>query len=144
MKKIIGAIGLILLVGVGCTGGKQASPSTPAAVNSVLEQTNEQAAAVEQVLTQEFAKTLVCKDWGGCDPSDSCKKMTVTVVDQHYYGQYTVTSIQEGCQDDSMEAEKRVATAAYGDGGWVLWKPTVTYRCQPGRGQQDFSPDPCR
>lgn len=96
--------------------------------------------AVVPVLTQAQAQTLVLQTWGGCTP-DSCGSVNVTV--QNSNGQYTVTAIYEGLRDDSSSAQKKVALASYNNGVWTLGSPTVTQRCQPGRGHQDFSAALC-
>lgn len=92
------------------------------------------------VLTQEQARALVLQSWGGCTP-DTCGSVTVTVQDNN--GQYTVTAIYEGLRDDSTSARKKVAPAYYSNNAWTLGNAIVTQRCQPGRGHQDFSSNPC-
>lgn len=90
-------------------------------------------------LTQEQARALALQTWGGC--TDICESLAVTV--QNNNGQYIVTATYEGTHDDSIAAQKRVAPAYYNNNVWVLGNVTVTQRCQPGRGHQDFSSEPC-
>ncbi len=92
------------------------------------------------VLTKEQAQALVSQTWGGCTP-DTCESVIVTV--QYNNGQYAVTARYEGLRDDSISAQKKVAPAYYSNNVWTLGSATVTQRCQPGRGQQDFSSDLC-
>lgn len=64
----------------------------------------------------------------------------------------TVTVVDEGLLDDSVHATRYrllFSRKACGDCGsgwspWWLWKVETTYRCQPGRGHEDFSSEPCR
>ena len=91
---------------------------------------------IQQMLTQEEARALVLKTWGGCTP-DACASVTVTV--QNNNGQYIVTAIYDGLRDDSTRAQKKVAPVYYSNNTWTLGSATVTQRCQPGRGHQDFS-----
>jgi hypothetical protein len=64
----------------------------------------------------------------------------------------TVTVIDEGFLDDSVKAEryslhfsrKPCDDCESGFTPWWLWKLEKTYRCQPGRGQQEFSKALCR
>jgi hypothetical protein len=58
--------------------------------------------------------------------------------------QTTATVTVYGQRDDSVRdtrhelvLDKLVAQ------GWVVSSDVTTYRCQPGRGHQDFSPDLC-
>ncbi|MBI2482071.1 MAG: hypothetical protein HYV76_00665 [Candidatus Vogelbacteria bacterium] len=90
--------------------------------------------------TQEQARTLVLRNWGGCTP-DTCGSVTVSV--QNNNGQYAVTAIYEGMRDDSVSAQKKVASAYYNNNVWTLGNATVTQRCQLNRGHQDFSSVPC-
>jgi len=88
-------------------------------------------------ITQEQAQTLVLQTWGGCTP-DTCGSVTVTANSNY------VTAIYEGLRDDSVGAQKKVAPAYYSNNVWTLGELTESsQRCQPGRGHQNFSPDPC-
>ena len=60
----------------------------------------------------------------------------------------TVTVTFEGLRDDSVRDERHVMTLERkGDPpkrGWRVIEDEVTYRCQPGRGHETFSPELCR
>lgn len=93
--------------------------------------------SVVPTISQEQARALVLKTWGGCTP-DTCGSVTVTASSNY------VTAIYEGLRDDSVSAQKKVAPAYYSNGIWTLGELTESsQRCQPGRGHQNFSPDPC-
>jgi hypothetical protein len=94
----------------------------------------------QPTLTQAQAQALVIQSWGGCTP-DTCGSVVVTV--QNNNGTFTVTAIYEGLRDDSSSAQKKVASAYYSNGVWALGNATITQRCQPGRGHQDFSAALC-
>lgn len=63
-----------------------------------------------------------------------------------------VTVVEDGLVDDSVRAEKivfrfsrqRCVGCASGWSGWWLGSLDVSWRCQPGRGQQDFASELCR
>ncbi len=56
----------------------------------------------------------------------------------------TVTITDEGLFGDSVEAERNIfELEAANDGSWSIKHRTVLYRCELGRGQQDFKPDLC-
>ena len=92
-------------------------------------------------LTKDLALALVKSTWGDCTPSE-CARVTVSVVKQKS-GTYLVTATYEGLRDDSISDSRRAAVASYDDGKWVLGKSTGTFRCQPRRGHQNFSSEPC-
>lgn len=93
-------------------------------------------------LTNSEALALVKATWGGCVP-DACSEVTVSVSNTG--GVVYVTATYEGLRDDSSSASRKVAIAHYDYGykAWVLETPVTTQRCQPGRGHQDFSSEPC-
>jgi len=98
--------------------------------------------AVPLTLTNSEALALVKATWGGCTP-DSCSEVLVSV--SNIGGIIYVTATYEGLRDDSSSASRKVAPAHYDYGykAWVLETPVNTQRCQPGRGHQDFSSEPC-
>jgi hypothetical protein len=88
-------------------------------------------------ITQEQARILVLQTWGGCTP-DTCESVTVTAHSNY------VTAIYEGIRSDSVSAQKKVASAHYSNNVWTLGELIESsQRCQPERGHQNFSPDPC-
>ena len=55
----------------------------------------------------------------------------------------TATVTFDGLYDDSVRAERHVLTLERDDGEWRVRDDDVTYRCQLGRGHQDFSSELC-
>ena len=58
-------------------------------------------------------------------------------------GPETVTVTLDGLFDDSVRAERWTLTFEPDGENYVLTDATWAQRCQPGRGHQDFSPEPC-
>ena len=58
-------------------------------------------------------------------------------------GPRAVTVTFDGLLDDSVRAERWMLVFLPGDGGYVLESAVRTLRCQPGRGHDDFTPEPC-
>jgi hypothetical protein len=55
-----------------------------------------------------------------------------------------VALTEGGLPDDSVQAIRYVLEFRRAGGHWKLEKARRTQRCQPGRGHQDFSPEPCQ
>jgi len=89
-------------------------------------------------LSQETALELAKEEWGECEECDS---LEVSVLDGKD-GAWYVQAIYDGLRDDSIEAEKKIATAHYVDEAWELGETLVEeQKCY--RGHQDFSTEPC-
>jgi hypothetical protein len=58
-------------------------------------------------------------------------------------GPTTVTVLQEGLADDSVEAVRHVLRFEPDGDGWRLVSKTRTQRCQPGRGHRAFTSADC-
>ena len=54
-----------------------------------------------------------------------------------------VTLVHSGLQDDSVESEKYVLTAKLANGEWMITKIQKNWKCQLGRGHQEFGVEPC-
>ena len=48
-----------------------------------------------------------------------------------------------GLRDDSIRDVRHVMVLEKRDGNWVIVRDGDSYRCQQGRGQQDFEPKRC-
>jgi hypothetical protein len=58
-------------------------------------------------------------------------------------GPETVTVTLDGLLDDSVRAERWTLEFGADGENYVLTAATWAQRCQPGRGHQDFTPEPC-
>ncbi|MBV5260776.1 hypothetical protein FLX56_20380 [Synechococcus moorigangaii CMS01] len=58
--------------------------------------------------------------------------------------QSTVTITQEGLLDDSVQGQRFTITLTKNEAGtWTVGDRQTTWRCQPGRGSQTYSPELC-
>jgi hypothetical protein len=55
-----------------------------------------------------------------------------------------VVLTEDGLADDSVQAVRHALEFQRAGGNWRLRSARRTRRCQPGRGHQDFSPEPCQ
>lgn len=55
-----------------------------------------------------------------------------------------VVLTEDGLADDSVQAVRYALEFDRAGGNWRLESARRTQRCQPGRGHQDFSPEPCQ
>jgi hypothetical protein len=93
-------------------------------------------------LSQDEALALARSTWGDCSAVGECSRVSASVQKE---GSATrVTAIYEGLHDDSVSAMKKEGVASYANGSWTLGTAVTTYRCQQGRGHQDFSAELCR
>jgi hypothetical protein len=58
-------------------------------------------------------------------------------------GPATVTVTLDRLLDDSVRAQRFVLVLRQEGGGWRLESAASAQRCQPNRGHQGFSPEPC-
>lgn len=58
-------------------------------------------------------------------------------------GTHTVTIDLTGLPDDAVRAERWVLTIEPVEDSFRLVSATRTLQCQPGRGHEDFAPEPC-
>ena len=99
-------------------------------------------AACQNASTQEAAKELVIETWGDCTP-DLCEELFVRTFENE--DKMFVEAVYDGMYDDSVDAVKKVAEITLVDGEWILGNTTYqTYRCQKGRGQEEFSGELCK
>lgn len=66
---------------------------------------------------------------------------TVNVVSRP--GGSTVTVVRDDLEDDSVRAQRYTLEVGLGSKGLFLGSARIDYRCQTGRGHQDFSPELC-
>lgn len=56
---------------------------------------------------------------------------------------WNVAVIYDGLFDDSVRASKHESRISREGGVWIAAPISSLYKCQPGRGQQEFAPDLC-
>jgi hypothetical protein len=89
------------------------------------------------------ARALALATWGDCSGDGiECREVIVNVLDGAD-GVWYVEAIYDGFADDSVRAERHVAAVHYAD-GWIIGAELLQdWRCQEGRGHQDFSSQLC-
>lgn len=93
-------------------------------------------------LSAAVARDLVVAERGDCAP-DQCDSLAVNVLDG-VDGVWYVEAIYSGLRDDSVRNQKIITTVHFVDGDFVLGSEVLKMqKCQPGRGQQDFSEELC-
>ncbi|MDD5146709.1 MAG: hypothetical protein PHN39_03145 [Candidatus Pacebacteria bacterium] len=96
----------------------------------------------EVILSATTAESLALQKWGDCTKND-CSKFSAEAIDAKD-GIWYVAATYDGLRDDSIKAETRYVMASYQDGSWSLGPELIkTYQCQPGRGHDTFSREPC-
>ena len=76
-----------------------------------------------------------------CDPS-TCSEIIVDYREGEG-GIWRFSILLTGARDDSATASRTSGTIAYQNGEWVLLDSIREWKCQPGRGHQDFSTELC-
>ena len=94
-----------------------------------------------EVLSQEMAESLVIEKWGDCGINEC--SLVVSILDDGD-GIWYVQAVYDELKDDSVKTQKRIASIPYVDEEWSWGSELVQeYKCQPGRGHQDFSEELC-
>ncbi|HDQ16863.1 MAG TPA: hypothetical protein ENN31_01950 [Candidatus Vogelbacteria bacterium] len=91
-------------------------------------------------LSEEVARQLVIDNWGDCDEF-TCRELVISVEEKNNL--WEITAIYDGLFDDSVRALRKIISAFFEEGEWVLGEASITHRCQPGRGHQNFSTEFC-
>ena len=95
-----------------------------------------------ETLSQKIAENLVTENWGSCETRE-CSSLTVNILDGRD-GVWYVQAIYNGLKDDSVRAQKKIASVHYVNGEWKWGSELIKeYKCQEGRGHQDFSSELC-
>ena len=93
-------------------------------------------------LSQETAESLIKDNWGEC-AEDICSTLIVNVFNRED-GTWYVEAIYDEMRDDSVRTQKKTAPVYYLNGEWEIGIELIReYKCQPGRGQQEFSSELC-
>lgn len=94
----------------------------------------------EEKLSIELARQLVIDNWGDCD-EHTCRELVVSIKEEDNL--WEIIAIYDGLFDDSVRALRKIIPVYFEEGEWVLGEASITHRCQPGRGHQDFSSEFC-
>jgi len=98
------------------------------------------------VLTQEMAEEMAVEKEGDCTQTNECDSFEVTILDG-VDGVWYIQTIEDGLKDGSVKAIKKIYGAYYNyvTEVWSIGEdPLVSeYKCQQGRGQQEFGADLC-
>jgi hypothetical protein len=98
--------------------------------------------ALFRILSPAIARETVISKWGDCLP-DTCKQLIVNVLDGGG-GTWYVEATYSGMLDDSVRARRTIAAVEFHRGEWKIGDPLLNqFMCQPGRGHQTFSSEPC-
>lgn len=95
----------------------------------------------------QTADTVARNYFGGCDIGTSTlhDRCTLSATYRQEGKKIIVVATYSGLQDDSIAAERYEGEARYSLGEWSVsdYETRITVKCQPGRGHQDFSQEPC-
>ena len=95
-----------------------------------------------KALSQEIARDLVLKKWGGC-ATNECLNLTINILENENKSRY-IQTIYDGLKDDSVKARRQTIPVYYENGKWKLGNESkVEYKCQLGRGHKNFSSELC-
>ncbi|HYC34573.1 MAG TPA: hypothetical protein VEC13_02470 [Candidatus Paceibacterota bacterium] len=94
--------------------------------------------------SQETAETLTHNYISRCDiGTEEGMPCEVHVTYKTEGKKVFVVATFSKLRDDSIAAEQVTAEAKYSLGEWSLGERKTTVKCQPERGHQDFSNEPC-
>jgi len=91
----------------------------------------------------EHSPVLVAGEFLRLDESDAFRTTVAATTGPEGSGPAVATVTLDGLQDDSVAAERYVLRFARDGETWVLESASWAQRCQPGRGHQAFTPEPC-
>jgi hypothetical protein len=145
--KLFSLVGAIALIGIASACTPQSPISDPES-DAVSESVEGRAAYSEVPLPPEDQRTgadpeqIALAAFGMADPGEGNFTQEVT-VDEQTATDAVITLTQTGLLDDSMEGMRYRLEFAAADNQWeMLWAGNQV-RCQPNRGSQEWSTDPC-
>lgn len=96
-----------------------------------------------ETLSSEAAQELISEKIWDC-VKNKCETLEVQTLDGED-GIWYVEAVYAGLQDDdSMSATKTVYSAHFNNEKWELWAELQKeFKCQKGRGSEEFSEDLC-
>jgi hypothetical protein len=141
------ALSLLLLVSAGCDGGSDeaarwAGPPDPAEDGSVsVTEFAEHQEDVDE--PWERSAETAAAEFLRLDERQVVRTTIVGRSDAEGFGPRAVTVTLDGLLDDSVRAERWLLVFEPENGTYNLTSAVRTLRCQPGRGHDDFSAEPC-
>ena len=139
---LLGIVAATLAAGCGGDGGTSVvweGPPRPLAENGALPSDgfNAYLEATEQ--PWEASVTAVATAYALPLAGDASSVQTASAPE----GASPVTVTIGGVLDDSVAELRLTLTLERNDDRWTATEATWAQRCRPGRGHQDFSPEPC-
>jgi hypothetical protein len=143
------AVSLSLVALAGCDGNGDgngdsawAGPPEPAADGSVsVAEFAEYQDGVEE--RWEASAELIAAEFLRLDDRTAVRTTIAGVGVGEGAGPRTVTVTFDGLLDDSVRGERWTLVFEPEDEGYRLESAVRTLRCQPSRGHDDFTPEPC-
>jgi hypothetical protein len=130
----------------GCDGSHGEAtwtgPPDPAADGSVaVEAFNDHMAEVDE--TWEGSAAMAATEFLRLDERTATRTSISGTAQAEGSGPETAVVTLDGLLDDSVRAERWTLTFSPEDDAFRLTEADWSQRCQPGRGHQDFTPEPC-
>lgn len=148
MRALAHAAVVASAVLTGCSGGSDsgtptwAGPPEPAADGTVsVDDFDAYADEVDEAW--EGSAAMAAAEFLRLDERTAARTSIEGVASAEGAGPETVTVTLDGLLDDSVRAERWTLTFVSEGDVYRLTEAVWTQRCQPGRGHQDFGPEPC-
>jgi hypothetical protein len=123
-------------------GAAWAGPPDPAADGTVaVDGFQEYADGVEE--HWEGSPAMSAGEFLRLDEQDAARTSIASVTPAEGTGPATVVVTLDGLFDDSVRAERWTLTFEQNGDVYRLAEASWAQRCQPGRGHQNFTPEPC-
>ena len=139
---LLSAFALAGCAGDGSNEEMWAGPPDPAADGTVaVDGFAEFAAGVEE--HWEGSAAMAAAEFLRLDEQEATRTTIAGIASPEGTGPETVVVTLDGLLDDSVRAQRWTLTFVPDGEVYELTAARWAQRCQPGRGHQDFSPEPC-
>jgi hypothetical protein len=146
MLRAVLAVSLVLLA--GCGGDETPAPASwdgpprPTEDGDVaVDGFNAYAETIEAAWRRSPLLTVV--EFLALEEPEASTTSLVLRQTPERFDDAVVTATTDGLLDDSVRGQRYVLELERQDGVWRLLSARVAWRCQAGRGQQDFAPELC-
>ena len=148
--RLVAYAALLLVAGllaVGCADGDSdeaswAGPPTPAEDGSVeVDGFAEHQEAVDE--TWEHSAEMAAAEFLRLDQRTAIRTTIAGRSEGEGGGPRGVTVTLDGLLDDSVRAERWLLAFEFAEESYRLTSAVRTLRCNPGRGHEDFTAEPC-